>query len=219
MNFSNILESKKYGSYAIFNQKDSLLNYLESVKYCEDIEISIFCVQNLSIENSLEIRKRVITKQDKTRVVAIVFFTATTESQNALLKTLEDGAHKTIFIVCTGSRNFIIETVLSRLVVLDSVVGSGYSQTSSVNKYVEDFLRSKKTKRLELSFLKKIFDDKKNPVDREFLHSFLLNCISKQGSAKVDIKEMLEIIDGLKLPGTPAKNIVEFIALSLPNSK
>ncbi len=74
----------------------------------------------LSIEQIREIKKEIITSSGRSKVFFLHGFdTASTEAQNALLKTLEEMQDKHMFILLTGNKERVLPTIHSRVELVD----------------------------------------------------------------------------------------------------
>lgn len=78
------------------------------------------------------------------RIFILSFFFATSEAQNALLKTLEEPTSDTSFFLIVPSASVLLPTVRSRLALLDLGV------EASAEKEAEDFLRASVAERLKV---------------------------------------------------------------------
>lgn len=106
--------------------------------------------RKFGVDEAQELRERARTKPILEERRVFVFFAAsmTNESQNALLKTLEEPAAGALFFLVTPSPEVLLPTVRSRtqsLVIADNSDGS-----------VEDFLHATPEKRLEM--VKPLYD-------------------------------------------------------------
>jgi DNA polymerase III delta prime subunit len=74
----------------------------------------------LSIEQIREVKKEIITSSGRSKAFFLHSFeTASTEAQNALLKTLEEMQDKHMFILLTGNKERVLPTIHSRVELVD----------------------------------------------------------------------------------------------------
>jgi DNA polymerase III gamma/tau subunit len=127
-------------------------------------------------------------------------------AQNAFLKTLEEPNNEKQIILVTKSRANILDTLISRLHVIDVA-------NSVVNKK-GDFVGLNIIERLEV--VKKILDSEHDDVrpNAQKLISQILNTSDKKLTS--DQKQTLaKLHDSLFESGTSAKQVLEFLAVTL----
>jgi len=147
-------------------------------------------------------------------------FTLTPDSQNALLKAVEDSP-RTTFLIFADSREAILPTLRSRCTVLGSPSGE-------ISFDIELFLKTPPLKRINLPFVKKMLTEKneEDKQDRERLLEFLRALepslkenLERAGGEKEWALPVRDLILGkrfLRSSGSSPKLILEYISLAIP---
>lgn len=176
--------------------------------------------------------------------VVLSFYSINENAQNAFLKSLEEiiGQVKIILIV-NGEIN-LLDTVLSRLynLTFDNNLNNIFKKEEAFKNLAVDFLKNKKLKRLNTLEIKELLNKKdsyaeaqenKERMDREYFEKFLLEIhnilftkLERLVQENKDLEEIqkyneylediLESIKYIKLSSSSAKNILEYLALKLP---
>lgn len=161
----------------------------EKLKEVEDFRESLFInLKVFDISKAREIIEYGNTGFSKKHFILISFYSITRESQNALLKFLEEAGEnlKILFVVHEGLN--LISTILSRLYKLEiheEKILSENAENEFLLRAVEKFLTTKKIQRMKIKEISQILEKKdeyalefedKERADRESLEKFLI-CI------------------------------------------
>lgn len=157
------------------------------------------------------------------KIAALSAFSFTPESQNALLKTIED-SKSTKFVVFAESASVLLPTLRSRLFLLTPEINLG-GETIDARR----FLSATPGMRLAMPFVKKLISAKneEEKQDREAAIAFvralepaLKEFVEGKNGASRDgiliVKDFLEAKRYLRGHGASLKLIIEHLALSLP---
>jgi len=191
----------------------------------------------LDVDKAREIIRMGNIKYDNIKFIVISFYIATIETQNALLKFLEEPAKNIKIILIVSASTDLIPTVESRLYKINEIAKNKNSADSLALK----FLKTKKIERIKMQEIKDILDaedeyakefDKKERKDRELADNFLLE-LEKEIYLKLkDVlenkenhnlkKELLKNLNDLqdfkkyiKLASSSPKTIFEYLSLSV----
>jgi len=161
----------------------------EKLKEVEDFRESLFInLKVFDISKAREIIEYGNTGFSKKHFILISFYSITRESQNALLKFLEEAGEnlKILFVVHEGLN--LISTILSRLYKLEiheEKILSENAENEFLLRAAEKFLTTKKIQRMKIKEISQILEKKdeyalefedKERADRESLEKFLI-CI------------------------------------------
>jgi DNA polymerase III delta prime subunit len=191
----------------------------------------------LDVDKAREIIRMGNVLSDEIKFIVISFYIATIETQNALLKFLEEPAKNIKIILIVSASTSLIPTVESRLYKISQSIKDNNSADSLALK----FLKTKKVERIKMQEIKDILDaedqyakefDKKERKDRELADNFLLE-LEKEIYLKLkDVleskenhnlkKQLLKNLNDLqdfkkyiKLTSSSPKTIFEYLSLSV----
>ncbi|MEX0672564.1 MAG: hypothetical protein WDZ82_01590 [Candidatus Paceibacterota bacterium] len=181
----------------------------------------------LSIETARRIREEQARKPVLAARTLIVIETdhLPQASQNALLKTFEDPAQSTVFVLCLPHADGLLPTLRSRLALISLTDGSlaelgDQRQDTSRGVDAEIFLRASAPERIEL--LKPIIEAKDKTAARRLVDNcerVLAGLRAADGTLTRRSRDGLEIITKYKQylddPGSSLKLLLEYIALRL----
>ncbi len=162
------------------------------------------------------------TPYNEERIGLISFHTAGVPAQNAMLKVLEEPREGVRFILITSNKDNLIETVLSRVQVVQPTTND---QRPTSNDDADLFLETKPTARIKLPFVTELLsrEDEEGRKDREALRAFLLDLIDslkiKKNIKPKYIEETIEMSSYAGDPSSSGKAILEYLALLLPQTK
>ncbi|HPX52197.1 MAG TPA: hypothetical protein PLE26_00190 [Candidatus Paceibacterota bacterium] len=171
------------------NREMVFLYFEEKLKEVEDFRESLFInLKVFDVSKAREIIEYGNTGFSKKHFILISFYSITRESQNALLKFLEESGEnlKILFIVHEGLN--LISTILSRLYKLEiheEKILSENAENEFLLRAAEKFLTTKKIQRMKIKEISQILEKKdeyalefenKERADRESLEKFLI-CI------------------------------------------
>ncbi|RDU73411.1 DNA polymerase III subunit delta [Helicobacter aurati] len=81
--------------------------------------LRIFEAQEIKTEDAHNIIKEAYITSSQTKILAVFGFSYNRFAQNALLKILEEPPNHTLFILYANTKNKLLPTIFSRLIVLD----------------------------------------------------------------------------------------------------
>lgn len=154
-------------------------------------------------------------KTSKASLFVIEFTLINSESQNALLKILEEPTAQTYFILVFPDAQKLLPTLRSRLEIIKL---QPVMPTSEAQDLVVDFVAMSLSQRFD--FIKEKTDKKKNPFTKAEVLSFLdtLELVLSRAS-KVDHAASLEAVFKAKgyvhAKGSSHKMILEMVAITL----
>jgi DNA polymerase-3 subunit delta' len=191
------------------------INHLVSQysKTIKKIEHLIYEYDKFLIKDAEHIFSRHIHKvaEDEMQVVCIAFNSTNLESQNSILKILEEPPRNTYFFLIVPNKKIILPTVLSRAQIFE------YKREIMISKETEKFIKSSPAQRLD--FVKKIVDDIKNEkTNKQNIIEFIEE-IEKYLYEKKNIKllkRIVEIKEYLKDQGASVKQLLEYLAIVIP---
>lgn len=150
------------------------------------------------------------TGRDEMQIICIAFNSTNVESQNSLLKMLEEPRPNTYFFIIIPSKKSILPTVLSRAQVFE------YQKDVEVSAETLKFIKATPAKRLEK--VKDMLDDlKAEKITKQNVIEFLEEIeryVHEQGDYVV-LKRVLEIKDYIKDQGASVKQLLEYVAVEL----
>jgi hypothetical protein len=156
------------------------------------------------------------------KIAIISFHTATLPAQNALLKVLEEPKENVRFILITSNKSNLIETVLSRVQVVDNKrQGENGSITSESSLQAAEFLHTAHEGRMKLPCIGELLNrtDEEGRKDREGVRGFILSLVEelrKEKSKPEYVLETLELASYAADPSASGKALIEYLALFLP---
>jgi DNA polymerase III delta prime subunit len=150
------------------------------------------------------------TAKDSMQIIGIAFNATNNESQNSLLKMLEEPRANTYFFLIIPSKKIILDTVLSRAQVFE------YKKEIEISESTKKFITATSAKRLEM--VKKMLDElKAEKITKQNIIEFIEE-IEKHVHVKKDmtlLKRILEIKEYLKDQGASVKQLLEYIAVEI----
>jgi DNA polymerase III delta prime subunit len=141
----------------------------------------------------------------------------TREAENALLKILEEPPANVHFFLIAPTIELFLPTVRSRVEILRIGATEVADKNREYNVYY--FLKATLEKRLEI--VKKIADLKDKASAAAFLHELERAIHERSKKSKDDVSGSIEAIllaeRYIRDPGSSPKQLLEYVALSLPN--
>lgn len=200
---------------------DTLIDRLGKEKVIERGSPDLFArtYRKFGVDEAEDIRARARTKPvaGESRVFAFFAPSMTTESQNALLKTLEEPSANALFFIITPSPEMLLATVRSRVQTLE--IDTGKSGETLVD--VDAFLDAEPQKRLDL--LKPLYEhDEDEGRDMASVFAFLQSLERRFSAEKASLarNEGLEAIYRARKfagdKGSLIKALLEQMALLTP---
>jgi DNA polymerase III subunit delta' len=157
------------------------------------------------------------TPQDQIQVIVIFFNFITRDAQNKILKMLEEPKDRTYFFLIAPSRNIFLETILSRVNLIDHKSPLDKAR----DKQTPNFLQKSIGERIKFisEMLKDIKDEK---TSKQSAIDFVNNLESEVYSSKISktekaekLKIILESKKYMNLTGASLKILLETIAVSI----
>lgn len=150
------------------------------------------------------------TAKDAMQIICIAFNSTNTESQNSLLKMLEEPRTNTYFFIIIPTKKIILDTVLSRSQVFE------YKREIEISEATQKFVKSSAAKRLET--VKKMVDDlKAEKITKQTIVEFIEEIekhTHQKGNTQL-LKRILDIKEYLKDQGASVKQLLEYIAVEI----
>jgi DNA polymerase III delta prime subunit len=197
--------------------KDKIKNDIE--QYISSILESVSKVEHLSYEYDKFLVKDAEhifqthlhkTSKDELQIITIFFNSTNIETQNKILKMLEEPRPQTYFFICVPTIKNILQTILSRGHVFkfkkeilidketeDFILGSYPYRLDFVKNLLEDIKKERKTKQDVLDFLEKI---------EKYVHD-------KQEISK--LKRILAIKSYIQDQGVSLKQQLEYLVVTI----
>lgn len=150
------------------------------------------------------------TGENELQIISIYFNSTNRETQNKILKMLEEPRPQTYFFLVLPKLHTLLPTILSRGQVFT------YQNKVEIDQEAEDFILGTYVYRLEYikNFLEEVKDEQKTKQDAlEFLEK-----IEKYIHVKKDIKSLKKIIqikEYARDPGASLKQLLEYVAVTL----
>lgn len=149
--------------------------------------------------------------KNKVFILEISYFS--TESANALLKTLEEPSEGNYFFIITSSREDIIPTLRSRLSIVN--IPSDIGMSEERKKFCENFLKDLPQNRLKtIKKLLKKGEEKEKAI--EFLNELEFVLHESRTFTLSVLEQISQCRDFLYQKGGSPKMVLEHIALILP---
>ncbi len=181
----------------------------------------VYSFDTLGIQDVHHISSLAATKSqsESVTIFSIGFSSATTEAQNALLKSIEEPAQGVRFVFTIPQVSFLLPTVKSRCMIHDFV-----SEPSSQELVIlpVEFLNTSVVDRMKM--VDTVVKNKKEPFTRSDLVIFLKSL--EQEISKRNVSDYVEVLSDIytfktytQLSGCSVKMMLEYLALMLPVSK
>lgn len=142
--------------------------------------------------------------------ICIAFNSTNTESQNSILKVLEEPPQNTYFFLIIPNKKIILPTVLSRAQIFE------YKREITISTETKEFINAPIAQRLE--FVKKKLDNLKDEkITKQDLVEFIEEIekyIHEQKNI-VLLKRIIEIKGYLKDQGASTKQLLEYLAVQI----
>ncbi len=193
----------------IIGDLDTLISTFTGVKDIERLtyEYDKFLIADAKHIFSVHLHK---TGQDSMQIITIAFNSTNMESQNSLLKMLEEPRKNTYFFIVIPTKRIILETVLSRAQLFE------YKTEIEISESTQKFIKATPAKRLE--FIKKMLDElKAEQKTKQNIIEFVEE-IEKYAHDKKNIillKRIVEIKEYIKDQGASVKQLLEYLAVEI----
>ncbi len=191
------------------------------VKTIGNPDVLTYSYAEFSVDAAREVSSYALLKSlGEAKYLIISFSKATNESQNALLKIIEEAPGSTIFFFCIDALGHVLATIRSRTIavsVSDANLKTGDEDTA---KEVREFLQGEYPERLAMvdkmtSYITKTQD--RSPV-RAFVKE-LLSRVHEQGASPQALRDLLDAEGYMRMQGSSVKAILGHLAVTLPRSR
>ena len=194
----------------IIQEIDALISqYQKDIKHIERLvyEYDKFLIDDARHIFSIHLHK---TASDEMQIICIAFNSTNLESQNSILKMLEEPRANTYFFIIVPTKKIILPTVLSRAHLFE------YDTQVTISDETKKFLKLPLAERLE--FIKTLVDDVKNEKKTkqqivEFVEE-IEKYVHEQKNIKL-MKRVIEIKEYLKDQGASVKQLLEYLTLQV----
>jgi hypothetical protein len=225
-----MLSSIDHHAYVVAGQRESLIPVLLDMfvnKFGIAIngnpDFSVIHFESLGIDESRKIKEMQSFKSlgASKRIFVISTNSITMQAQNAMLKMFEEPTENTHFFIIVPSTSFFIDTLLSRMVVLENGLTPLCHSREGGNPVLnpKTFLKSTYPERLKMieKFLKAFKDNKegKSVVNNFFGEIEILLAKDVKGN-KEALEKLLEIQKYVFDTSSSLKILLETFALVLP---
>lgn len=189
---------------------DALIS--ESSKDIKKIERLVYEFDKFLLKDAEHIFSRHIHKvgEDEMQIITIAFNATNMETQNSMLKVLEEPPRGTYFFLIVPRKKILLPTVLSRSQIFE------YVQEIEISDDTKKFISSPLAIRLEI--VKKIIDDLKDEKKTKQEVIEFVEEIEKHIHTKKDmvlLKRIMELKEYIKDQGASVKQLLEYIALQI----
>jgi DNA polymerase-3 subunit delta' len=193
----------------IFDIDALISGYSKDIK---KIERLVYEFDKFLLKDAEHIFSRHIHKvgEDELQIIVIAFNSTNMETQNSMLKILEEPPRGTYFFLVVPRKKILLPTVLSRSQIFE------YTKETIISEETKKFISSSVAERLEI--VKKIVDDVKSEKKTKQEVIEFVEEIEKHVHLKKDmvlLKRILDIKEYLKDQGASVKQLLEYIALGV----
>lgn len=183
-----------YISNDIEKAKEEIVSTYENIYIFEDIDLKLELVKSIKEEAYQT------TEKDKYILIKAVNFRI--ESQNALLKILEETPDKVNFIILTTSKYALLDTIKSRMSI------------KTINYNLPKIEFNLNINRLTT---KDIYETLKKPLDKQELKSFIYEVFKNIKNPNKELLEDFELAIKLVDLNTDKQAIISLLLLSIRN--
>lgn len=222
MNFlSSITKQNLHHSNLIISGEEVLD---EVLSFVESLNVKTFGNENFIFEKfdkfliddarrifDIHLRK---TPEGELQVFVLSFNFITTEAQNALLKMFEEPKERTIFFIISPNKNIFLETILSRINLIDS---KAYNLTSKASKFLK--MNIGERMKFVADLTKDIKGEKAVKQDAiDLLSELEVEIFKRAQSTEHGLRSLGSLIEARKyinLNGASVKILLENVALNI----
>lgn len=149
--------------------------------------------------------------EDAIQIIYIAFNSTNRESQNSILKVLEEPPRNTYFFLIIPNKKIILPTVLSRSQIFE------YKKEITISKETKEFISAPISQRLEL-IKKKLDNLKDEKITKQQIIEFIEEIEKHVHEQKnmLLLKRIMEIKGYFKEQGASAKQLLEYLAVAIP---
>ncbi len=176
------------------------------------VEYVVYDFDKFLLEDAKSIFSKHIHKvaENHMRIVCIACNSTNFQTQNSILKILEEPPQGTYFFILVPHKKILLPTILSRAQIFE------YTKETEISKETKQFINSPCVKRLEI--VKKYVDDVKNEKKTKQDIIEFIEEIEKYIHQKKDIKflkQLIEIKEYMKDQGASIKQLLEYVSVML----
>lgn len=180
-------------------------------KSVSKIERLVYEFDKFLIKDAEHIFSRHIHKvgENEMQFVVIAFNTTNIETQNSILKILEEPPRGVYFFLIIPSKKIILPTVLSRAQIFE------YKKNVEISKETKKFIDATYKERLDI--VKNILDElKSEKKTKQDILNFIEELEKHQHQQKKlnNLKRIIEIKDYIKDQGASVKQLLEYISVT-----
>jgi len=183
-----------YISNDIEKTKEELISKYENLYIFEDIDLKLDMIKS--------IKEEAYQTSDEEKYILIKAINFRIESQNALLKILEETPKKVNFIILTTSKYALLDTIRSRMSI------------ETFNYPLPEIEFDLNIKRLTT---KDIYETLKKPLDKQELKSFIYQLFKNIENPDDEVLENFELAIKLVDLNTDKQAIISLLLLSIRN--
>lgn len=147
--------------------------------------------------------------EDEVQFVIITFNSTNTETQNSILKILEEPPRGVYFFLLVPNKKILLPTVLSRAQIFE------YEKNVEISKETKKFIEATYAQRLDI--VKKILDELKTEKKTKQDVLTFIEEIEKylhQQKKMQNLRKVIEIKDYIKDQGASVKQLLEYISVT-----
>ena len=181
----------------------------------------------LDIKTARDIITWASTPYNEEKIALITFHSISLPAQNALLKIIEEPRLGVRFILVTGNREALIDTLYSRLQHVNRDQVTLTHKDTSKDAPLDNallFLTTSASSRMKLPFITTLLTatDEEDRKDREGVTVFILSCalvLKKYPNNASATLETLDMASYASDSSTSGKALIEYLSLLLPQLK
>ena len=219
-----MLNSIDHHSYVIVGQRDTTVSQLLDlfsnkfgIVINSNPDFSVMHFESLGIDEARKVKELQSMKSlgNSKRIFVISTNAITVQAQNAMLKMFEEPTENTHFFIVVPSSSFFIDTLLSRVVLINTATYIESDKTLDPKK----FLKATYPERLKMveKFLKTYKDNKENKSIANNFLSEIENILAKDVKGnKASLEKVLEIKKYIFDTSSSLKILLETASLVLP---
>jgi DNA polymerase-3 subunit delta' len=184
-----------YISNDIEKAKEEICNKYDDLYIFEDIDLKLDMVKH--------IKEEAYQTTDKEKFILIKAINFRIESQNALLKILEETPNKINFIILTTSKYALLDTIISRMSV--ETINYDLPKIENINLNINRLTS------------KEIYETLKKPLNKQELKSFIYTLFKNIENPDNEVLENFELAIKLVDLNTDRQAIISLLLLSIRN--
>lgn len=186
-----------------------ILNYSKSIPKIERV---VYEYDKFLLDDVKHVFKNNLYKvaEDAIQIICIAFNSTNRESQNSILKVLEEPPRNTYFFLIVPNKKIILPTVLSRSQIFE------YKKEIILSKETKEFISASIAQKLEL-IKKKLDNLKDEKITKQQIIEFIEEIEKHVHEQKniILLKRIVEIKGYFKEQGASAKQLLEYLAVQI----